>query len=240
VPALQFGYFLLAPAFDHRQDAPGHVNAGRLAGTGEANEGHPHGQRFRPGAARTNPARFADETGSNAKQGDRHMRRRYTRATGSAKEPAMQRGRQCLNREVWQIAPPVIELRPIWLLPRAGFLFPAPRLVLVVGTLPPGTCRARKARKVRKGGGISPRWFAVRQIRVRFLLACLNPTLDGFHRCAMTVLAQILICVTGTEQSVGHGFFINPVARDHPTHAESHGIKCLVAFSVRGGAEFRD
>ena len=81
------------------------------------------------------------------------MPRRYSRATGSAKKPAAQRGRQCFNREIWQLAPPVIEQRPIWLLPGASFRLPAPRLLLVVGSLLTPLA-GRKVRKVRKGGAI--------------------------------------------------------------------------------------
>ena len=68
--------------------------------------------------------------------------------------------------------------------------------------------------------------------------ASFNSALDGFHRGAMTVLAQVLVCIAGAEQRVSHGFFVDPVARDHPTHTEGHGIERLVTLTVRGGAEF--
>src|SRR6516162_2183339 len=65
-----------------------------------------------------------------------------------------------------------------------------------------------------------------------------NPTLDGFCCRAMTVLAQILVCIAGLEQSLGHGFFVDPPACNHPSKAEGHGIEHLITLAGRGGTEF--
>src|SRR6516164_9266757 len=77
------------------------------------------------------------------------MGRRYTRAPGRPKKPVMQRGRQCLNRKIRQLTPPVIKQRPIRLLPGASLRLP--RLLLVAGSLLSAPCggKVRKVRKVR-------------------------------------------------------------------------------------------
>src|SRR5262245_8392738 len=165
------------------------------------------------------------------------MCRRYTRATGRPKKPAAQRNRQCFNRKIWQLTSPVIEKRPIWLLPCASFRLPPPPLLLVVGYLLKALA-ARRARKVGKGGAIITGWgFAVRQVRVRLFSASFNPALDGFHRGAMTVLAQILVCVTGAEQDLDHGFFLNPVARDQSAHTKGNRIQPFIAAAFGGAGE---
>src|SRR5262249_2672051 len=172
---------LFASAFDQRQDAPGNVHAGRLAGTGKADDCHPHGQRLGPGAACAHATRCPNEARSNAEQWYCDVCRCYARATGRPKKPSVQRGGQCFNRKIWQLTPPVVEQRPIWLFPGASFGLPAPRLLLVAGSL----LRTSYGGKVRKVGKcravIARRGFAVRQVQMRLPLASLDPSLDGSH-----------------------------------------------------------
>src|SRR6516165_9703894 len=75
-------------------------------------------------------------------------------------------------------------------------------------------------------------------MRVRLLLASVNPAADGFHCGAVTVLAQISVLVASLEQRIGHDFLVNPVARNHPSKVEGHGIERFVTLAVRGGTEF--
>jgi len=70
------------------------------------------------------------------------------------KKPGPQRGRQYLDREIRQLTPPVIEQRPIGLIPCAGFYLPVLRMPLTISVLLAGLA-ARKVRKVRKGGGVT-------------------------------------------------------------------------------------
>src|SRR5262245_20264758 len=118
------------------------------------------------------------------------MPRRYTRAARRTKEPAMDQGRQCRNRKIRQLAPPIIEQRPIWLVPCAGLHLPAPRVSILMSFLVaiPVARKTRKARKVGKWRAAIPGQFAVRQIWVWLLPAGFNSALDGFHRGAMPVL----------------------------------------------------
>src|SRR5262245_38806896 len=53
----------------------------------------------------------------------------------------------------------------------------------------------------------------------------------------MTVLAKVLVCIAGSEQGVGHRFFVNPVARNHSSKTEGHGIERLVTLAVGGGTK---
>ena len=102
----------------------------------------------------------------------------------------MQGSGPCLNWEIWQLIPPLIEQRPIWLVPRAGFSLRRP---LAIGFLF-GALAGGKVRKVRKGGAINAgRGFAVRKVWVRFFPASPNSALDGFHSSPMTMLTQILV-----------------------------------------------
>src|SRR5262249_3809008 len=115
-------------------------------------DGHPHGQRLGPGAARAHAARCPNEARCNAEQGHCDVRRRYTRATGRPKKPTAWRGRQGFNRKILQITSPVIEERPIWLLRCASFGSTAPRQLLLADSLL-GAPYARKSRKTRKVRG---------------------------------------------------------------------------------------
>src|SRR5262245_35035871 len=167
------------------------------------------------------------------------MSRRHTRAARRAKKPAMYRGRQCLNRKLRQIASPVVEQRPIRLFPGASVRLPASRLLLAAGPLFSGPYGG-KVRKVRKVlcCAVAARGVAVRQVRVRLLLAGLDPTLDGFHRGPVTVLTQIFVCIAGAKQRFGNSLFVDPPSRSHPAHAKGHGIERFVALAVWGSAEF--
>src|SRR5262249_22981468 len=144
-----------------------------------------------------------DETGCNAQQWHCDVCGRYTRAARRAKKPAAQRGWQCLNRKRWQIAPPIVEQPPIWLVPRASLGIPTRRLLAIRFLLGPlGIRKVRKVRKVGMIGGwgaVIPRYLAIRQIRVRLFLAGPYSALDGFHRGAVAMLAQIFVCIAGIE-----------------------------------------
>src|SRR5262249_92431 len=48
----------------------------------------------------------------------------------------------------------------------------------------------------------------------------------------------IFVCIAGLEQSVGHGFFVDPPARNHPSKTEGHGIEHLITLADRGGTDF--
>src|SRR5262245_62043702 len=56
----------------------------------------------------------------------------------------------------------------------------------------------------------------------------------------MTVLAYILVCLTGPEQRLGHGFFVNPAAPNHSSKTEGDGIEHLVPLAIRCRTEFGD
>src|SRR5262249_9918569 len=168
----------------------GHARPGCLAGAEKADEAPPQGRGSGPGAGRPPPPRCANETGRNAKERHCDVPWRYTGATRRAEKPTAQRGRQYLKRKIRQFTSPIIEQRPIRLLPGASFRLPAPRLLLATGPLFSSLYggKVRKVRKVRICCAVAARGVAVRQVRVRLLLAGLDPTLDGFHRGAVTVL----------------------------------------------------
>src|SRR5262245_58578815 len=75
---------------------------------------------------------------------------------------------------------------------------------------------------------------------MRLLLPRFNAAPDGFHRGAVAVLAQVLVGIAGTEESVGHSLFVNPAARNHSSKPQCDGIERLVTFADRGGTEFGD
>jgi len=73
---------------------------------------------------------------------------------------------------------------------------------------------------------------------MRLFPAGFDSALDGFHRGAVTMLAQIPVCIAGPEQGVRYGFFIDPTTLNHSSETEGQGIERLISLAAWGGTEF--
>ena len=72
---------------------------------------------------------------------------------------------------------------------------------------------------------------------MRRLVPGVDTAPDRFHRAFTAVLAQIAILVTGLEESIDHGGFLDPTAYDHSSHVVGDLVELLIAATFRSAGK---